>query len=64
MIATATQLLADFDALPEAEKHAVAVEILHRLPEDGDLPEACMVAMADELFLAMDTEEERRAANP
>lgn len=35
---TAEELLRSFDLLSGTEKHAVAVEILRRLPE-GDLPE-------------------------
>ena len=53
------QLLATFDALPEADKHRAAVEILRRaLPTAaGDIPELALAEAADELFLALDAEE-------
>lgn len=52
------QLLDTFDALPEADKHAAAVEILRRyaMPEE-DLPDGALVQVADELFVALDEEE-------
>ena len=39
------QLLKSFDALPEADKHRAAVEILRRaLPAaEGDLPESALI---------------------
>jgi hypothetical protein len=59
MTATARQLLDAFDALPETDKHQVAVEILRRFgaPAEGDVPEGALVEMADELFRALDAEE-------
>ena len=53
------QLLDAFDALPAADKHRAAVEILRRTssPAEGDLPEAALVEAADELFRALDAEE-------
>ena len=48
------QLLASFDALPEADKHQAAVEILRRVSAslEGDIPEAALAEAADELFRA------------
>jgi hypothetical protein len=59
MTATARQLLDSFDALPDAEKHQVAVEILRRVTVavEGDLPESALVEVADELFRTLDAEE-------
>ena len=59
MTATVRQLLDSFDALPEADKHQAAVEILRRYggTAEGDLPEAALVEAADELFRALDAEE-------
>jgi len=53
------QLLASFDALPEADKHRAAVEILRRVSAVGaeDVPESALVEAADELFRALDAEE-------
>ena len=53
------ELLGAFDALPEAEKHQAAVEILRRVSSDaeGDLPESALLEAAEELFLALDAEE-------
>ena len=59
MTPTARQLLDAFDALPDADKHQVAVEILRRFAGavEGDLPESALVEMADELFRGLDAEE-------
>jgi hypothetical protein len=59
MTATAQQLLHSFDALPDAEKHQVAIEILRRFPGavEGDLPESALVEAADELFRTLDADE-------
>lgn len=59
MTATVQQLLDTFNALPDADKHQAAVEILRRFPvtADGDLPESALVAAADELFCTLDAEE-------
>lgn len=53
------QLLESFDALPEADKHRVAVEILQRVSTsaEGDGPESALVEAAEELFRALDAEE-------
>jgi hypothetical protein len=57
------QLLASFDALPQADKHRAAAEILRRMSPagEGDLSEAALVEAADELFRALDAEEARNA---
>jgi hypothetical protein len=59
MTATVRQLLDSFEALPDADKHQAAVEILRRYggAAEGDLPEAALVELADELFRALDAEE-------
>jgi hypothetical protein len=59
MTPAARQLLDSFDALPEADKHQVAVEILRRFSgaTEGDLPDSALVEAADELFRALDAEE-------
>jgi hypothetical protein len=53
------QLLVAFDALPEADKHRAAVEILRRISPaaEGDVPESALVEAAEELFRALDAEE-------
>lgn len=51
------QLLESFDALPEADKHQAAVELLRRFLPDGDVPESALVEAADELFRCLDAEE-------
>lgn len=56
------QILDSFDALAEADKHRVAVEILRRDPLiHGDVPEAALIEAADELFCALDVEEAANA---
>ncbi len=51
-------LLDSFDALAEADKHRVAVEILRRDSAiHGDIPESALVEATDELFRALDAEE-------
>jgi hypothetical protein len=57
------QLLDSFDALPEADRHEAAVEILRRvIPSvEGEFPETVLVEVADELFLALDAEEAAHA---
>jgi hypothetical protein len=63
MSAAVQQLLDSFDALAEADKHQVAVEILRRFASTGtgDLPEEALLGAADELFRALDDEEARHA---
>jgi hypothetical protein len=55
------QLLDSFDALPEAEKHAVTLEILRRISAAGDIPESTFLEVADELFTRLDAEEHGNA---
>jgi hypothetical protein len=64
MTTTVQQLLNSFDALPAADKHEAAVEILRRYvgSGDGDLPESALVGAAEEMFHALDIEEANRAA--
>jgi hypothetical protein len=59
MNTTVQQLLESFDALSEADKQQVAVEILRRVAAgiEGDVPESALVEAADELFRALDAEE-------
>jgi hypothetical protein len=63
MDATVQQLLNTFDALPEADKHQVTIEILRRVSPatEGDVPESALVEAAEELFLALDAEEASHA---
>ena len=63
MGAAVQQLLDSFDALADADKHQVAIEILRRFAAEGagDLPEEALVGIADELFRALDAEEARHA---
>jgi hypothetical protein len=54
----AQQLLAAFDALPEAVREIVIAELLTRHPVGvGDLPDVARVELADELLRAYDAEE-------
>jgi hypothetical protein len=65
MSAAAQQLLTAFDALPAAERDAVMAELLARYPlRTGDLPDAALTELAEELFLAYDAEEADNATPP
>lgn len=59
MTAAAQQLLNSFDALPDGDKHQVAVEIVRRVVGTAwsGLPESALVEAADDLFRALDAEE-------
>lgn len=60
MATTAENLISIFDTLPEPEKREVAIVILHRTLE-FDLPPLSdddLTLSAEELFLALDREEE------
>ncbi len=60
MMTTAENLISIFDTLPEPEKRKVATVILHRTL-DFDLPPLSddeLVLNAEQLFLALDREEE------
>lgn len=62
---TAQQLLDAFDTLPDDEREAVVAELLTRHPVGaGDLPDAALVELADELFRAYDAEEAADATPP
>jgi hypothetical protein len=63
--AVVQQLLESFDALPEADKHRAAVEILRRAwaTVEGDVPESALVEAADELFGAFNVEEDPAATH-
>jgi hypothetical protein len=52
-------VLKAFDALTDAEKREVAVEVLRRstVLASVELPDAALVAAADELFLELDARE-------
>jgi len=58
MSTAAKELLAAFDALPAANREAVLAALLTRYQVGaGDLPDAALVELADELFAALDAEE-------
>lgn len=62
MSETVTHLLDLFDALPEPDKQSAVAEILRRRPVgEADIPAAGLNALADELFSALDAEEDARA---
>jgi hypothetical protein len=58
-------LLNSYGALPPAQQREAAVEILRRaaLAATGDVPEAGLKELADELFQNLFAEEARHAAN-
>ncbi len=60
---TVKELLNAFDALPEAERHAAAAELLRRVLQDesGDVGEDALTAAAEELFLELDAREKDHA---
>jgi hypothetical protein len=62
-MSTAVQaILASFDALSEAEQQEAAVEIFRRVAQaGGELPEQALIEAADELFRALDAEEQANA---
>ena len=55
------QILDSFDALPDADKHQAAVEILRRVTGEKDMAEDALVELADELFCTLDEEESGHA---
>jgi len=57
MTATARKLLAEFDALPANDQQQVAVEILRRTAEAGELPDVALDELGAELFRGYDAEE-------
>ncbi len=63
MTEAARELLSAFDALSPTDQQDVAKEILRRATTGGDLPEAALDELADELFRGYDAEEATRG-NP
>jgi hypothetical protein len=63
MTIAAQQFLNSFDSLPEVDQHAVAVEILRRVSSSAphDLSDETLIAAAEDLFRALDTEEATNA---
>jgi hypothetical protein len=61
MTEAARELLTAFDALSPEEQHQVATEVLRRTAGSGDLPDAALHQLADELFRGYDAEEAARA---
>jgi hypothetical protein len=63
MTTAVQELLNAFESLPQAERHEAAVEILRRAFPGGagDVPESALIDSADELFRALDAEEEMHA---
>jgi hypothetical protein len=65
MSAAAQQLLAAFDALPDADREAVVAALLTRHPVGGGaVSDAAFVELADELFRGYDAEEAADATAP
>lgn len=59
MTTNATMLLETFDELSHAEQLAVATAIVSRLRQSaGTLDDETLIAVADELFVALDREED------
>ncbi len=63
MTSTVQHLLESFDAMPDADKHQAAVEILRRFTGalEGNLPDSTLVGAADELFRTLDEQEASHA---
>ena len=62
MTKAAERIIAEFEALSPQEQHEVAVEVLRRSAGDDELTNATLDQLADELFLAYETEESGRAS--
>jgi len=58
MTATARDLLDAFEALDAADRLQIAAEILRRSVPGEELPNEAFDALADELFVGFDAEEE------
>ena len=54
------QILDLFEALRDAEKHEVTVELLRRAEAEGPIPGEALIEAAEELFLELDAEEAQR----
>jgi hypothetical protein len=61
MTQAAHELLTAFDALSPADQQQVAAEILRRAAGSGELPEAALHELADELFRSYEAEEAAHA---
>ena len=63
MTTAVRELLDSFDVLSDTEKHEAAAHLLQRILQEtsGEVPEAALVAAAEELFLELDAEEARDA---
>jgi hypothetical protein len=57
MTMSARKVLEEFQALSAAEQQELAAEILRRSAGAGELSEAALTELADELFRAYDAEE-------
>ncbi|MEX0715715.1 MAG: hypothetical protein WD066_03975 [Planctomycetaceae bacterium] len=57
MTSAAIDLLSAFERLSPSEKQEVTAEILRRSPLPGELSDAALHELADELFQAYDAEE-------
>ena len=65
MSIVALQVIAAFDALPDAERDAVAAELLARYPSGtGEISDDSLIGLADEVFLMLDAAEAEDAATP
>ncbi len=63
MTVAARRILESFAALAENEQHEVALEILRRsgVADEGEISDAALAGLADELFLILDSEESSHA---
>ena len=65
MSIVALQVIAAFDALPDAERDAVAAELLGQYPSGtGEISDDSLIGLADEVFLMLDAAEAEDAATP
>jgi hypothetical protein len=63
MTVAGRRVLESFAALGENEAYEVALEILRRsgVADEGEISDASLVGLADELFLKLDSEESNHA---
>lgn len=54
------QILDLFEALSDAEKHEVTVELLRRAETEGPIPDEALIEAAAELFRELDAEDLHR----
>lgn len=59
MTDSVTSILNSFSSLSESEQYLVASELLKRLSlaESGDIPDASLVSLADDVFLSFEVDE-------